>query len=312
MKPTDLQAWEDGVFFVGIDRSQPSFRQGVVDPRVLIRLHQLAKSSQEVAFGIDYCHICNEMLPMITISVCTDAGLLYRADYSLIHHIEAHDYQPPEVFIAAILDIPEWNDELVPIEVAATSFRGVRDYNLMVLRAHLTPRYVAARFKIPTIGDDPRWNEAEADRLYSELFEESIFKWHEKPGLLDLLKDPQFDRLITMPMLPDLTPFPTSGDLAIGYYGADTPLPTGEVAQDLLAALRKEITMPLHCGQHRCPQCDHTIPMTEYRMSHGSRVYRFSNMLFHLIEVHGYCPPPEFLRDLRAWVDAKQRWRASF
>jgi hypothetical protein len=104
------------VGWLGADRSFPT---GEVDERLLPALIRLAAEPRNVMRGYHYCEFCDAESPIrypapgtprgrvslgdAEIHVRGQNGVVYAAPTLIIHYIDAHNYQPPGVFVEAVL-----------------------------------------------------------------------------------------------------------------------------------------------------------------------------------------------------------------
>ena len=95
---------------------------------------------------------------------------------------------------------------------------------------------------------------------------------------------------------------------AIGWLDPEHPFPVGDVAPDVLAALRAHVRdawLPVtSMGCHPCPFCYPTTGIGDRREFVGTQyviipsvetVFIAPDLLPHYIHLHRYCPPSAFL-----------------
>ena len=106
---------------------------------------------------------------------------------------------------------------------------------------------------------------------------------------------------------------------AIGWLSQEHSFPTGEVPREFLDALLRHTCRPwqpvIACGAHACEFCQ---PDSNGRYIAGSSnvwipaedvVYVAPTLVFHYIEVHGYCPPEAFIK---AVLDCPEQGTAAY
>jgi hypothetical protein len=97
---------------IGWLSSAHDFPKGEVPPQFLEKLREHLKDPwQTVAFwGYHKCDLCP---PHVNAACGKDNlwipgnGVVYVAPAMVLHYIEAHQYKPPDEFIAAVLECPE-------------------------------------------------------------------------------------------------------------------------------------------------------------------------------------------------------------
>ena len=111
---------EPATLNVGWLDAKHEFLQGKVSDVVIERLKSLAKKPVNQARGFHLCPFCKnesgdanahtERMIKIgatgsaEIRVCRKDGQTYAAPVLICHYIEAHNYQPPEEFINAVME----------------------------------------------------------------------------------------------------------------------------------------------------------------------------------------------------------------
>jgi hypothetical protein len=98
---------------VGWLSGKRSFTQGEVSPEVMARIKEFATRWGEgimalgwgVFMGLHECELCHDFMASGNFGVpCGE--LLFVAPEMLPHYVEAHDYRPPDEFVAAVMQSP--------------------------------------------------------------------------------------------------------------------------------------------------------------------------------------------------------------
>ncbi len=103
----------DHIRAVGWLSAQQPFSQGEVPAEFRIRIREFADRwgdstdalGWSVLMGPHCCEFCSRFMASGNFGVPHD-GLLFVVPEMLPHYVEAHDYRPPDEFIAAVLESP--------------------------------------------------------------------------------------------------------------------------------------------------------------------------------------------------------------
>lgn len=99
----------DALLAVGWLAWGAEFPLGTVSPAFFAALKRLCANPWQpvVAAGVHVCELCQFDAPRFGANVFVPhAGRIYVAPVAVTHYIAAHRYQPPEIFIEAVLACP--------------------------------------------------------------------------------------------------------------------------------------------------------------------------------------------------------------
>jgi len=85
------------------------FVTGPVEPQFKLRLRELAAEAwQPVVFlGGQECHLCtSDPFYGSRTLIVPASDIIYASPEAIVHYVDAHSYQPPDVFRAAVVDCP--------------------------------------------------------------------------------------------------------------------------------------------------------------------------------------------------------------
>ncbi|MDP3655280.1 MAG: hypothetical protein Q8R67_26770 [Rhodoferax sp.] len=108
------------------------FVQGAVSETFFTKLKELCKSPWEpvVSLGIHHCSLCQFESPGFTANVFVPfENRIFVAPVAIVHYIAAHWYQPPEIFIRAVLECPEMNSMQYKKAILANGGRSLVNSN---------------------------------------------------------------------------------------------------------------------------------------------------------------------------------------
>lgn len=100
----------DALTSVGWLGRDAEFPQGSVSKKFFIKLCKLCSSPWQpvIAAGFHYCDLCQYEPPKFSNNVFIPfENRIFVAPVAIVHYIAAHWYQPPEIFIHAVLKCPE-------------------------------------------------------------------------------------------------------------------------------------------------------------------------------------------------------------
>ena len=106
------------------------YDEGALDGEFLDKLRSLMVNAWQpgVFLGLHQCDLCQSNGPVFGRNLFVPhAGKIYVAPEGVLHYIEAHWYQPPDEFIAAVEACPEMNSmayKKAILETAAVRWCG--------------------------------------------------------------------------------------------------------------------------------------------------------------------------------------------
>jgi hypothetical protein len=109
LDPFTLFLDDPAVLAVGWIDAQAGYPTGPTDPAAFEKLVELCKApwTPLAAAGFHRCRLCQyDGPPMKNEIYIPGRGCIYAAPTGIVHYVAAHRYQPPPVFIDAVLACP--------------------------------------------------------------------------------------------------------------------------------------------------------------------------------------------------------------
>jgi hypothetical protein len=98
------RAEEPGVYNVGWLGEGRSFPTGPTSEEFRAALKELCDHPIHLHRGVHVCEFCRGACGSGQIRVCSQTGVWYVAPTMIHHYVVAHEYRPPEDFIAAVMN----------------------------------------------------------------------------------------------------------------------------------------------------------------------------------------------------------------
>ncbi|MEJ2155068.1 MAG: hypothetical protein P8X96_07015 [Desulfobacteraceae bacterium] len=118
----------DCLVAVGWLSGDTNFQKGSVEKDFYEKLFEFAKDPWEpvASAGIHECELCQFNQPGFYRNIFVPyKGKIYVSPEGIVHYIAAHWYQPPNVFIDAVLECPEMRSMEYKKAILANGGRGL-------------------------------------------------------------------------------------------------------------------------------------------------------------------------------------------